>query len=142
MALRVPVIEMHHVRTTVGAGAIKLRCLFRRSQPEGLLPSFLSVELVCVSVSVRGLVPHQAHEPLRRFAFHFENDFFLKPPQPFMHEKKWNEDGGNSHRHEPLVANVARRMKREALLRKLVVKLLDERLEFAALKLQRELRNL
>ena len=62
-----------------------------------------------------------------------------KRAQPVVHEKKRNEDRRNTDRHEPFIADVTRRMKHQSLRRKLVVKLLDERLERRALEPQPEL---
>ena len=142
MALRIPVVEMHDVGAAVRTRTVELRRLLGRSQAESLLPFFLPVELVGVGVGVRRLVAHQLHEPLRRLALDFEDHLALELAQPVMHEKERNEDRRDADRHEPFVADVAGRMKRQPLLRKLVVKLLDERLEFAAFELQAELGNL
>ena len=78
----------------------------------------------------------------RGFAFHFEDQLALQLAQSLMHEKKWNKDRRDAHRHKPFVANVARRMKHEALLREFVIKLPDERFKGRALQLETQPGNL
>ncbi len=63
----------------------------------------------------------------------------LQRAQPVVDEKKRNENRRDADGHEPFIANMTGRMKREALGRKLVVKLPDERLQRRALKPQTEL---
>src|SRR6185369_9268029 len=98
----------------------------------------LSLKLKCVAVSVRHLVPHQFHEPLRRFALDFEHHCPLQCPEPIVHEIKRNEDGRDTNRHEPFIADVSWRMKREPSDGKLVVELPDQRFERRALEPQTE----
>ena len=58
-----------------------------------------------------------------------------------MHEKKRNKDRRNPNRHEPFIADITRRMKHQPLRRKLIVKLLDERLQRRPLELESERGN-
>src|SRR5687767_1549045 len=90
---------------------------------------------------MRCFVPDQLHEPFRRFAFDLEHHLSLQLAQPFLREKEGNEDRRNADGHEPFVADVAGWMEEQSLLRKFVMKTLDERLQFRALQLQTELRN-
>ncbi|PYK88036.1 MAG: hypothetical protein DMF47_01260, partial [Verrucomicrobia bacterium] len=59
--------------------------------------------------------------------------------QPVVREKKRYEDRRDTDRHEPFIADVTRRMKRQPVRRKLVVKLPDERFECRALEPQAQL---
>ena len=56
-----------------------------------------------------------------------------------MHQEKRHEDRRDADRHEPFVADVAGWMKNQALCRKLIVKLFDQRLERRPLEPQPEL---
>ena len=141
MALSVPVIQMHDVRAAEGARPIELRSFFGRSAAKNALPFAFFIKLIGVEVSVGGFVAHQAHEPIGSFAFDFENHFAFEFAQAFVGEEKRDEDRRNANRHEPFVADVAGRLKGQAFLRKLLVKLLDERLEFRAFELEAELRD-
>jgi hypothetical protein len=58
-----------------------------------------------------------------------------------VHEKKRNEYRRDADRHEPFVTHVAGRVKHQALLRQLVVKPLDERLQFRSLQFEAKLGN-
>src|SRR6266487_4748731 len=100
---------------------------------------FFFLELKRVETGVRGLVAHQAHEPLRRFAFDFEHQLALKFTQPLMRQEKRNENCRDADRHEPFVADVAGRMEDQSFLRQLAVKLLNERLKLRSLQLEAEL---
>ena len=70
--------------------------------------------------------------------FDFEHHCPLQRPQPIVHEKKRNEDGRDTDRHEPFIADVTGRMKGESLGRKLVVELPDQRFQRRALEPQTE----
>ena len=84
-------------------------------------------------------MPYQSHEPVGRLSLDFEHHRPLQRAQPVVHEKKRNEDRRDTDRHEPFIADVSWRMKRESLGRKLIVKLPDERFERRALEPQTEL---
>ena len=129
---------MDDVRAAVRTRAVKLRCLFVGTQPECPLPLFLLVEVISVGIGVRGLVAHQPHEPFRRFAFHFQHHPALEFAQPVVRQEKRNEDRRDADGHKPFVADVTRRMEGQALLRKLLIELLDERLKLGALQFQPE----
>ena len=139
MALRIPVVEMHHVAAAKRARPIKARRLFVRRLPESLLPLFLALKLIGVAVSVCRLVSHQFHEPLCRLALDLEHHRPLQRAQPVVHEKKRHEDRRDPDRHKPFIADVTRRMKREPMRRKLVIELTDERFERRSLEAQPEL---
>jgi hypothetical protein len=91
--------------------------------------------------AVRRPVPHQFHEPLRRLALNFEHHRPLQRAETIVHKEKRNENRRDPDRHEPLIADMGWRMKRESLGRKLRVKLLNQRLERRRLKRQPELGN-
>ncbi len=88
---------------------------------------------------MRRFVPDEFHEPFRRFAFDFKNDFTFELPQPVVREKERDENRRDADGHKPFVADVAGRMKGQPFLRQLVVKLLDQRLEQSAVELETEL---
>ena len=64
MALRIPVVQMNDIGATVRTRTVKLRRLLCGSEAKRLLPFLLPIELIGVGVGVRGLVAHQAQEPL------------------------------------------------------------------------------
>src|ERR1041384_4875790 len=139
MTLGVPVIEMHDVGAAERARPIELRSFFCGTAAEDALPFAFFVKLIGVEVSMRGFVAHQAHEPIRSFAFDFEDDLAFELAQAFVGKKKRDENSWNADRNEPFVADVAGWLKGQAFLRKLLIKLLDERLEFGAFKLEAKL---
>src|SRR4030095_4887777 len=129
MALCIPVVQMHDIRTAVRTGPVKRRCFLGGREPERALPFPLSVELICIGISVRCLMANQLHEPLRCSSFDLKNDLAFQLTQPVVREKEGDEDRRDADGDKPFVADVAGGMKREALLRKLAIKLLNERLE-------------
>ena len=114
MALRIPVVEMHHVTAAERPRTIKFRCLISRRLSESLLPFFLFRQLIGVAVSVRRFVPDQSHEPLWRSALDFEHHRLLQLAQPVVHEKKRHEDRRDADRHEPFIADMSKADERPA----------------------------
>src|SRR5438552_10848273 len=139
MTLRVPILEMHDIAPTKRARSVSVRRFFARRRSKNLLPLFFARKLIGVGVSMPRLVPHQFHKPLARAALDLEHHRPLQRAQPVIDEKKRHEDRRNADRHEPFIADVTWRMKRESLSRKLVVKLPDEWFERRALEPQAEL---
>src|SRR5437773_8789092 len=139
MALRIPVFEMHDVAATERPRPVSIRRLLARRLSENLLPLFLARKLVSVGVRVSRLVSHQLHKPLFRSALDLEHHRPLQRAQPVVDEKKRDEDRRDADWHEPLIANVRWRMKRESICRKFVVELPDERFECRAVEPQPEL---
>ena len=141
MALRIPVVQVHHVGPAVGARPVKLWRFVGRGQPERALPLPFPVELIRVGIGVSRFVAHQAHKPLGRFSFDLEHHPALEFPQPLVHEKERNENRRDADRDEPFVADMTGRVKHQALMRQLGVELLNERVQGRALQLQAELRD-
>ena len=77
----------------------------------------------------------------RRPALDFEHHRLLQLPEPVVDEKERHEDRRDADRHEPFIADVTGRKERQALGRKLLVKLPDERLDRRVLQQQPELGN-
>ncbi len=109
MTLRVPIIEMHDVAATKRPRMVDIGRLLARGPAKGLLPFFLSRQLVGVTVGVGGFVPDESHEPLSGSALHFEHHRFLQRAQPIVHQKKRNENCRDADRNKPFVADVTRR---------------------------------
>src|SRR5437899_2259739 len=141
MTLGVPIIQMDDIRAAEGTRAVKLRSFFGGTAAKSALPFSLLIELVGVKVGVGGFVAHEPHEPVWSFAFDFQNHLAFKFEKSFVDEKKRDENCGDADRDEPFVADVARWLECQALLRKLLVKLLDKWLQFGGLKLEAELRD-
>src|SRR6266536_5538651 len=141
MRLRVPILEMHDVAATERARPVGIWRLLVRRLPESLLPRFLALKLVSVAVGVSRLVPHQFHEPLWSLALDLEHHRPLQRAQPIVDEKKRHENRRNTDGHEPFIADVGWRMKREPVGRKLLVKLSDERFQCCSLEAQAEHRD-
>src|SRR5205814_10564821 len=126
----------------VRARPIKTGRFVGGGEPEGALPLLLLVELVGVGIGVRGLMPNQSHEPLGRLTFHLQDHLSLELAQPLVRQKERNENRRNAYRNKPFVSHMTGRVEGQALLRQLIVKLLDQRLEFGALQLQAKLGDL
>src|SRR6266542_5374225 len=118
MALRIPILEMHDVAAAEWARPVSIRRLLVRRLPENPLPRFLALKLVSVAVGVSRLVPHQFHEPLWSLALDLEHHRPLQRAQPIVDEKKRHEDRRDPDGHEPFIADVGWRMKREPVCRK------------------------
>src|SRR5213079_1650082 len=78
MALRIPVIEIHHITAAKRAWSVSVRGFLARSASENVPPSFLSRNLVGVVVGVRRLVPDQFQKPFFCSAFDLEHHCALK----------------------------------------------------------------
>src|SRR5262249_20042830 len=138
VTLRVPIFQMHHVTAAKWARPVSIWRFLTRCLPETSLPFFPTRQLICIHVRVPRLVAPQFHEPFWCFAFDFEHHRALQRAQPVVHEKEWNKNRRDTDWNEPFVADVTPRMKRQALCRKLAVKLLDQRFECYVLKPQTE----
>src|SRR5688572_27374200 len=140
MALRIPIAEVDNVGAAVRTGPVKLSFL-GRSEAESLLPFFLFVESVGVGIRVRGFVPHEAHEPFGGFALDLEGELALELAQPVVDQIKRDEDDGDAFGDEPFITDVAWRPEDESLLPKLIIELMDERLDAGPLNAKPELRD-
>src|SRR6266550_6689849 len=139
MTLRIPVVEVHHITAAEWAGSIGIGCFIVGSLPKNLLPRFVARKVIGVVVSVGRLMPDQFHKPLFSSAFDLEHHCPLQRAQPIVDQKERHKDRRNTDRHEPFIADVTGGMKDEALGRKLIIKLFDQRLECRPLEPQTEL---
>src|SRR5436190_13705759 len=114
MALRVPVVEIYDITAAERLRMIDVRRLVARSFAERFLPFLFSRQIIGVAVGMGRLVPDQFHKRFRRAPLDFEHHRFLERAEPFMDEEKWNENRRDPDGHEPFVADVTRRMEREA----------------------------
>ncbi len=87
------------------------------------------LHFVGIAIGVGCFMPHEFHEPLLGSALDFQHHGPLERAQPVMHQIKGDENCRDPDGHKPFVAHVTRRMKGQALARKFVVELFDQRLE-------------
>jgi hypothetical protein len=90
---------------------------------------------------VRGFVADEPHEFLRGIALDLQHHRSLQRDEAVLDEEKRHEDRRDAHGYEPLITDVARRMKNQAASGKLRVKLLDPGLEGRAVEREPERGN-
>ena len=102
MAWRIPHVEMAHEAPAIGPGAV-ISGVGLGGAPEDLLPTAEPAEPIGIFYGVAGLMPQNAHAPVRGPALDLEHLFHLQFRESRMGQIKRHGDARHPIRRKPFV---------------------------------------
>ena len=124
MALRIPHVEMPHEAPTIGPGTV-IFGIGLGGAPKDLLPTAEPAEAVRIFQGVPGLMPQNAHAPLRGSPLHLEHLLQFQFRQPRMGQVERHGNPGHPIRRKPFVGHPHVGPETELAGRQFGVELLD-----------------